>query len=152
MVRSCDHYPRSKGQRSPSEIGKSKRAVGPHRPIGGRGRATRPTAPSNVGALRLAPHAGGEWRGTHQVGVCGVTRRERSTCRVEAALGPQSCASATTSNDKNTILVFCRRIYGWAFLAHPWPCSPVWASPSGMQKEDVERMHEGNSDDWHFCV
>ena len=76
--------------------------MGPHRHRGDRGRATRPTTPSHVGARRFAPHAGGEWRGTGQVGVCGGAWQELFICRVEAARGPQRCASATASNDETT--------------------------------------------------
>ena len=102
MGRSWDHCPQSKGQRPPSGSGKSKAAVGPHRSTGGLGRATRPTTPSSDGALRLAPHAGGGWRGTHQVGVCGGARREWSNCRVGATRGPQRCALATANNEETT--------------------------------------------------
>ena len=51
------------------------------------------------------------------------------SCLVEPARGAQRCASATASNEGSSILIFRRRIYVSAFLAHPCTCSPVLASP-----------------------
>ena len=83
-------------------VGKGTRNVGPHRPSCGRGRATRLSTASNVGAFRLAPHAGDEWRSADPVGECGWPRRECPARRVEAARGPQRCALATASNEETT--------------------------------------------------
>ena len=51
------------------------------------------------------------------------------SCRVEATRGAQRCASATASNEGSSILIFRRRIYVSAFLAHPCTGSPDLASP-----------------------